>query len=851
MKLLSAHLTAFGKFQNADFTFESLSCFCENNGYGKSTLVAFLLAMLYGMGTARKTAKGFPARRRYLPFGGGDYGGTLSLSHQGKTYVIERSFDPKSEAADTLKVYEDKKLVDMPNPGLTLLGLDEESFRRTLLLDSEDLTVSSTGTIASKLHGDIDDTSDLVSFDAAETKLSDAAKEYRKQRGTGGVLDATKTRLNEIEIAVKNLLTVESSLPPRYLRRDELRKAIALDEAKKEAVLARSGLEENRKTLYGYEEEYRLAKKVYEEELALHPKGIPSKEEVASLNGLSDALPVLSSAKKAKAVGPDEKTKLDELEKRFGKGLPSEEEVSHIAKEVSMYRFLSENSVSPEINEEEERLLARFEHREPKEEDIASYEAELNRYKELGKEIALLPKTVQVSETRESMVSSSRPKGLTYGAFGLGAVLLGAGIALCFVQLIVGIVLCILGVAIVGLGVFLTLSKVSSLTKTEVLVEKENPELLKLEKERKELSANIEVFLAPYGYRREEGVEANYALFKAHYASYLSLKEKRLAATKKADEDKTTKEETKKHLSSFFEGYGYLGEDYGPLLDALKADVLVLSNLRNKKLEAEKAEKAYLEGKKRYEEKAHELRVRYEWHFETAAEIEEYRLKLLGLFKDLSDKEKRLLSFKENHPDLSLQEEVENEESAEEISSRLEENRAELEPLLHSILEDEMHLEGLEALRQEKEELLERLEKAEKEYRILKAASDYLKEAREALDTKYLAPILSSFHRFGSPLGEVLGARIDIDREFNVTFTEGGKKRHEGHLSSGERTLVLTCLRLALAENMFQGETPFLILDDPFVHLDDEHMEKLRLALPKLIEKWQVLYFTCRKDRKI
>ena len=46
MKLISMHITAFGKFADLDHDFtDGINSFCEDNGYGKSTMVAFIKAM--------------------------------------------------------------------------------------------------------------------------------------------------------------------------------------------------------------------------------------------------------------------------------------------------------------------------------------------------------------------------------------------------------------------------------------------------------------------------------------------------------------------------------------------------------------------------------------------------------------------------------------------------------------------------------------------------------------------------------------------------------------------------------------------------------------------------------------
>ena len=77
MKLLNCHIVNFGCLSNCSFDFdEGLNLIFAKNGTGKSTLAAFLKAMLYGLPSVRKG--GYEnERRRYLPWQGGTFGGAL------------------------------------------------------------------------------------------------------------------------------------------------------------------------------------------------------------------------------------------------------------------------------------------------------------------------------------------------------------------------------------------------------------------------------------------------------------------------------------------------------------------------------------------------------------------------------------------------------------------------------------------------------------------------------------------------------------------------------------------------------------------------------------------------------
>ena len=128
---MSIHITNFGNLQNFDYTFkEDISTFCENNGYGKSTIVAFIKAMLFGLETVSKNAKQFLDRKHYYPFVGGTFGGNMVIEYDNKTYRIERTFDRTSEVRDTLNVYLNNSLTNELGdvPGVTIFGISKGHF---------------------------------------------------------------------------------------------------------------------------------------------------------------------------------------------------------------------------------------------------------------------------------------------------------------------------------------------------------------------------------------------------------------------------------------------------------------------------------------------------------------------------------------------------------------------------------------------------------------------------------------------------------------------------------------------------------------------------------------------------
>jgi len=59
------------------------------------------------------------------------------------------------------------------------------------------------------------------------------------------------------------------------------------------------------------------------------------------------------------------------------------------------------------------------------------------------------------------------------------------------------------------------------------------------------------------------------------------------------------------------------------------------------------------------------------------------------------------------------------------------------------------------------------------------------------------------------------------------------------------------CTRIALISAMFTDEQPVVILDDPFVNLDEDKIANARNIVASIAQKRQVLYFACHDSRRI
>jgi uncharacterized protein YhaN len=79
MKINKMEINGFGRLENRSFVFgPGLNVIYGCNESGKSTLLAFIKAMLFGLKGGRRSKEGFlPPAKQYKPWAARMYGGTI------------------------------------------------------------------------------------------------------------------------------------------------------------------------------------------------------------------------------------------------------------------------------------------------------------------------------------------------------------------------------------------------------------------------------------------------------------------------------------------------------------------------------------------------------------------------------------------------------------------------------------------------------------------------------------------------------------------------------------------------------------------------------------------------------
>lgn len=215
MRLISCDIENFGCLSNFHMDFsEGCNTICEKNGFGKSTLAAFIKVMFYGFDNQNKRDELLNERLRYNPWQGGVYGGKITFSVEEKSYILSRAFGTK-EVDDSWDLREVATNLSIDkwgrNIGEELFKLDSQSFLRTVFISQNDCDYSMTDGISAKLGNLAENTDDINNFEKVDKKLKDILNAMSPKRSTGS-LYKVKNRIGELEAELRKLPNLEKSI---------------------------------------------------------------------------------------------------------------------------------------------------------------------------------------------------------------------------------------------------------------------------------------------------------------------------------------------------------------------------------------------------------------------------------------------------------------------------------------------------------------------------------------------------------------------------------------------------------------------------------------------------------------
>lgn len=184
---------------------------------------------------------------------------------------------------------------------------------------------------------------------------------------------------------------------------------------------------------------------------------------------------------------------------------------------------------------------------------------------------------------------------------------------------------------------------------------------------------------------------------------------------------------------------------------------------------------------------------------------------------------------------------------------KLQEDRDKMEKQRNLLQQEYDGLRGIADSLPDLEDKMARVQTALREDKRKCALTDrtitLLQQAKDRLSNGYVGKIEAGFRKYAEMLLDGQLGDVILDKDLRLHIDEKGASRELGCFSAGMTDSILLCMRLALTDALFDGEKPFLILDDPFVNLDDLHMQRVLGLLRRLSAEHQILYLVCNSSR--
>ena len=850
MKLVSLYITNFGNLSDVEYKFNGdITSFCEKNGYGKSTLVGFIKSMFYGMETFKKNAASFLDREHYYPFKGGLFGGNIVFEYNNHTYRIERTFDQKSEVDDTLKVYKDTELTEELGdvPGLTIFGISKDSFERLIIINTDKINIESNADISKKLNNYASN----VSEDFDITKVIDTVKKLKKEETTkiNGNKDTTglKEKIKNLKEEIANLEGIKSSLDDKYSELDDANKAYQESSILYQEAASKGVILEKWNQYDSLNNECFSLKEKIDVILNRYKKGVPTSEEISLVKKSLEQIKIANASLERGSITVSEENEYKSLSDKYSAYLPSEEEVHDIERKNNELNNLIKDRANldkKEKPEEEIRLEAHFHGKIVSDEEVLAVKEKVDEYSRLNEELKNIKPNVETTKENEKKVNKLYVISLI-----LLFIVLGAGIGLVFVNTILGIVLASIGgVGFIAVLILLLISYNKEPRRVVEITPNEDYENQKRDIDRKK--QEIFILLARYQYVGNDVLSLFYQ-FKSDAEKYNSIINLTKDASEKAAEYDNGIEKLTEEISSFFNKLNFPSMAFDKAIEILKKELArleILKGIVNNSSVNKEQLKATI--------KEEQVKVN--------AFYEKYEISKLVLIEDiekdiddlnrLNNDYKNKLSQRDKYKeDNGLETRVEGESEID--LNALKANEEKNHSIYMTIKGEVEDLEEQVSLLDEKKNELERLNEAKQEAEYASELYENVKKEIEAADesliNKYVAPIKEKFIYYAELLEKAIGEKVHMDKNFKITFDREGALRKSDHLSSGTLAICALCFRLALLDNMFENEELFIIMDDPFMSLDEEHFEKAKTLVKELSKNKQIMYLTCHRSREI
>lgn len=161
----------------------------------------------------------------------------------------------------------------------------------------------------------------------------------------------------------------------------------------------------------------------------------------------------------------------------------------------------------------------------------------------------------------------------------------------------------------------------------------------------------------------------------------------------------------------------------------------------------------------------------------------------------------------------------------------------------------EAEIDKAPELEEELAAISEKIVVSTKNYEAIELAIKYLQKAAKELEEGYLPKMQAAFDGYFEMFKQGSAPDCFVGRDLAVSYSEAGKTRDLSSESSGLRDVIELCARLSLADALFEGKRAFVLMDDPFVNLDDKNISSAIRTLSSCSQRFQIIYMTCSTSR--
>ncbi|MCR5620189.1 MAG: hypothetical protein K6F65_08815 [Lachnospiraceae bacterium] len=789
MKLVSCHIENFGKISGEDRDFSAgLNCFCTDNGTGKSTLASFIKVMLYGFSGEKARKNEYENERKFFrPWQGGTYGGNLTFEKDGVNYCIYRTFGTK-ESEDVLKIMN------------TETGMADHSFEPVpgialfgIDADSFERTAYvSQQDCATSVTGDIS---------ARIGGVSEKDDDMRRYATADELLKKESDRLNPSRATgLINKEENELSKLKDLFRNIDSQKGLCVElSSKAEKAAVKS--EQDRKSQIELKKRLDALKRYFDLK--------EQKDNYENLKGAREKAE--NELRSAKSI--------------FEGTIPAQEEAEKWVETSIALRDdekeLRAHDLTPAEAERLEEETKKFAKKIPASSEIDKLLKQWNMIQELKDELP--DRRDQAEMIKNQALEEQREKYKPFIALAAGGavIILAAVLAAVIIGIYPIAAASVIGIALIVYGL--------------VLRKKHNDETR----------------------TKGEGTSRRYN-----------------ELMEKIAEDEELVEGTEMDAQDLLGAVGvtYVGRSAMSDLINLRNQVREYEALGNKKKEYEEMVKAKdYEGRlaaiKEYVKRCSIMGTRSSIPESDASEIclpvSEIATRVEQITArqtEFDDAVTKVKVFETDHNVSAYNGLVRPEDDTvtvfdlETALKKCEESIANDDKLVESCKKELQEAEEIcatmESAHEEYEKRFEELEILKKRYDIITKTREYLAAARDNFNTRYIKDIQASFDKYYRMLSGDDGKTFTIDANLNVTYVEQGQPRVPDTLSEGFKDLVGLCRRVAMADAMYASEKPFIVLDDPFVNLDDKKLSGASRFIRDIASGYQIIYFTCQSARK-